>query len=292
MAGIEAQQAWPFLIARGRRKGYSVLLAPGFLVADREHGFLEDIAGPTRPNEPIRIAAAATPTGRRLSLVWTDYRVLHADVASDGAAGAAAHPVDEHSRPLRLLHGFLLSDGHVTGAEPADLERTREAALDTYRRFLADEEHFTIEESAPLPIASAVVQLAPTTPLVPAPTRRRIPATAYLVLAALVAGIGLLLGRVLLDGGQPVRIGDTVQGTIERPGEVDSYDLDTGEATRFHLDGASRRDGLRVNLKGPAVEDPIPDDNEYYVQPSAPYRLEVSWRSDATGPYKFRLFGP
>lgn len=291
MAGSEAQQAWPFLIARGRRKGYSVLLAPGFLVAEREHGFLEDVASPTRPDEPVRVAATETPGGRRVSLVWTDYRVAHADVPSDGAADAAAHPVDEHSRPLRLLHGFLLTDGQVSSAEPADLERTREAALDTYRRFLADEENFTIEESAPLPIASPVVRLAPPTPQVPPHARRRVPTTAYLVLAALVAGTGVLLGSVFAED-PPVRIGDTVEGTIERPGEVDRYELDLGEVTRFHLDGASRRDGLRVKLEGPPAEDPNPADDEYHVQPSTPYSLEVSWPPDATGPYRFRVLAP
>ncbi len=150
-------QGWPFLIARGRRRGYSVLLAPGFLIAEQDYGFLEHAVGPVRDGAPCHTATVTTPRGRRISLVWSDRPATAAD-------GGAIH--DEHSRPLRLLSGFLCTDTAVTGPSSADLTSARVAASGTYQRFLADEERFAIEESAPFRVRSSL-----TPPDVPRPVR-------------------------------------------------------------------------------------------------------------------------
>ena len=127
-------RAWPFLIARGRRRGYSALLVPGFL---REHGFLEATATPL---DEVPSRTAATPHG---VLVWAEHAVTTPE--------AGGEPRDEYGRPLVLLHGFLCPDGDPVAA-PAVLTRTRSAALSVYQRFLADEEGFRAERSEPFTI--------------------------------------------------------------------------------------------------------------------------------------------
>lgn len=149
-------RAWPFLIARGRRRGYSVLLAPDFLVAEQDYGFLEDNVRPLTGSAPFAVAETASPLGRQVCLVWADHPVTELDL--DGAS-----PHDEHSRPLRLMVGFLCS-GKVSGPSTVDIDKAREDALATYRRFLEDEEHFTVESSQAFEAVSAITAPPPEQP--------------------------------------------------------------------------------------------------------------------------------
>ena len=157
-----ATQGWPFLIARGRRRGYSVLLAPAFLVDQHDYGFLEEATGPLHPGEPFRITTTSR-AGRPLCLVWTEHPVSAADIGSDGEP-----PRDEHSRPLRWINGFLCAGSTVSHPSEIDIASARTAARDTYRRFLANEERFRTERSAPLPLHSTLAGLTPRQPAAPA----------------------------------------------------------------------------------------------------------------------------
>lgn len=184
MAAQAVPSGWPFLIARGRRRGYTVLLAPGFLIADRDYGFLEDVVGPVRDGAPWRTTTVTTPRGRRLCLVWSDYPA-QTDEQTDLR--------DEHSRPLRLLGGFLCTDAVVTQPSTADLDAARGSALRTYGRFLADEERFTVEESTPFGVRS-VPLVAPRRdpargPVTRPPVRR---------VDALLAAIGLAFAALVV----------------------------------------------------------------------------------------------
>jgi hypothetical protein len=174
---------WPFLIARGRRRGYSVLLAPDFLVVQGEYGFLEDVVGPTRSAATIRTASAGTRGGRPVCLLWTEHRVTAADLG-----GAGEGPADEHSRPLDLLHGVLLPGTRVVEAARADLDHTRRAALETYRRFLADEEDFTVAVSSEFATATTVEQPPAAVPPSPA---HRVGVPVLLALSGVVVFFGL-----------------------------------------------------------------------------------------------------
>ncbi|MET9000968.1 hypothetical protein [Amycolatopsis sp. NPDC004169] len=159
-------RAWPFLIARGRRRGYSALLIPGFL---REHGFLEATATPL---DDLPTRTAATPYG---TLVWTEHPLTEAE--------AHGEPRDEYGRPLVLLHGLLSPDGDPVTTGPA-LARTEATALTVYQRFLADEESFRAERSEPFPIDVAEVIRPPVTPP-PPPARHGLAwATAGVLVAA------------------------------------------------------------------------------------------------------------
>jgi len=206
-----AAQAWPFLIARGRQRGYSVLLAPQFLLAEGDYGFLEEATGPVPESDPVRVGVATSHHGRRFVLAWSEHRVTAADV------GDTADPRDEHSRPLRLLYGFLSADTTITAPAGADLDHARRAALDTYRRFLTDEHRFSTEPSTPLD-ARATEQSVPfaardtepttlfaartLTPPEPPPARRWVKAA--VISAAVVAGaVAAVVVAIAADSGDP-----------------------------------------------------------------------------------------
>lgn len=144
---------WPFLIARGRRQGYRVLLAPDFLPS---HGFLDDSVTPVPPGARYQSALVDG-----YFLVWNEYPVTEGEVEGPTR--------DEHSRPLVLTVGVLYPGD--TMADDTELPRARQAALDTYRRFLADEEGFRVERSAQFdPPARAVPP--PAHPPAPPPADR------------------------------------------------------------------------------------------------------------------------
>lgn len=162
-------RGWPFLVARGRERGYSVLLAPPFLMDS--YGLLEEV---TRPTSGVEVA-----TVRGLCVVWSEYAVTHDDIG--------AEPRDEHSRPLRLLHGFVAERTIVQPSE-VDMSVSRSAALDTYRRFLGDEERFAVEPSTPFPVRSNIGSPAPMSKPDPRPRKYAVP--------AIVAGV-VLVGAVI-----------------------------------------------------------------------------------------------
>jgi hypothetical protein len=150
MGAQQPALGWPFLVARGRQHGYAVLLAPDFLVDGQEYGFLEEVAGPTRQGSPVRITSATTPSGRPVCLTWTEYEVTRADLSDSGPT------VDEHSRPLRLTHGFLCPATRMVDVAAADLDHAHHVALDAYQRFLADEHGFRVARSVAFEIGSTV----------------------------------------------------------------------------------------------------------------------------------------
>jgi hypothetical protein len=159
----QTAQGWPFLIGRGRRRGYTTLLAPDFLVAEQAHGALEEIIAPSAGDDHTRTARLASTSGRRLTVVYATHRVTAADI------GEPADPVDEHSRPLQIMYGFVCPE---TWASPqpdpaiaeSDLRTARTAALDSYRRFLSTaEDAVTVEPSVAYPLRSRLPADSPST---------------------------------------------------------------------------------------------------------------------------------
>jgi hypothetical protein len=169
---MDTAQGWPFLVARGRTRGYSVLLAPDFLVARQDYGFLEDVAGPLPHGTPFRATTVRREHGD-VGIVWSDYLT---DVR------------DEHSRPLRLLAGFACT-GTISRPSEVDLGSARAAASATFERFLRDEHGFTVEAAAPFPAHSAVVRATV--------ARRPLIRPVLPVAAACVAVIAVLLVLLL-----------------------------------------------------------------------------------------------
>jgi hypothetical protein len=140
-------KGWPFLVGAGRRRDYSVLLAPDFLLADATHGRLGEIVTPTPVDAPPRLIEASTGTGQRLGIAYATHLVSHADVP---------RPRDEHGRPLRLMYGFVCPAGQIDTPATADLDAARAASLATYRRYLANEDPFTTAASTAFLLHSTI----------------------------------------------------------------------------------------------------------------------------------------
>lgn len=160
----------PFLVARGRRAGYAILLAPADL-AGRDRAVLLDRL---RPGAAPDVTEVTTPSGRRLTVVHATHRVTERDLG-DGQA-----PLDEHGRPLDLLHGYVCRRTRGLRPDQRALARTLADSLAVYRDFLSDEEGFTVRGAAPVPAASA-------------PGRRVVVAAVAVMMAALALVAGFLL---------------------------------------------------------------------------------------------------
>jgi hypothetical protein len=186
-------RGWPFLVASGRRRDYSTLMAPAPLVEALDYGFLEETV---RPGAGVSVAQKVTAGGRRCTVVFATHEVT-ADDVGDGRAAR-----DEHGRPLRLLFGFVTVDAPVGRVDDADLATALDAVRPVYRRFLADEERVHVAGSGPFELRSPAPAPAPmAAPMAAAPAsggRSRGPwyvAAALAVAGLVVAGVVALAVR-------------------------------------------------------------------------------------------------
>ncbi|MFI5842550.1 hypothetical protein ACIA8K_22860 [Catenuloplanes sp. NPDC051500] len=142
---------WPVLVAAGRRRDYSTVLAPGFLVAARTYGVLADSLRMLGPDDPPRVIPVAAVDGVRFHVAYAAHDVTAEDLHSPDA------PIrDEHGRPLRFLYGFAWREGEAGEPVGADLEAALGEAVRAYRHFLADEEGFTVLASRQFPLRTPV----------------------------------------------------------------------------------------------------------------------------------------
>ncbi|MGW4461901.1 hypothetical protein [Micromonospora sp. NPDC004704] len=199
-------QGWPVLVGPGRRRDYSTLLAPDFLVAGQEYGVLAQALSPFPDDAPPRTVVAPLAGGRRLAIVYVTYPLTTADLG--GTAPTPGEPPrpfrDEHSRPLRLMYGIACSDALIDEPAEVDLGTARTYALRAYRRFLDDEEGFTVLASESFPLrsrttplhsrtAAAPVGAVPTPPDRPRPRPRRL-----LWLGAAIVAVAILTVLAIL----------------------------------------------------------------------------------------------
>lgn len=175
---------WPFLVASGRHRDYRTLLAPAALVDSLDYGVLDSVTP-----APVPAAVDVTTTrGRPLSVVAASHLLGPGDL---GRGNGSVR--DELGRPLRLIYGFACLDGSVVQPDGADLRQALVAALETYRRFRADEDALTVEASVPFPLRSRTAGW-------PAPvvaSRSRTPTVVLgtmLAAAVAVLGIGAAIG--------------------------------------------------------------------------------------------------
>ena len=200
---------WPFLVAAGRRRDYSTLLAPRFLVAELDYGILNKVAEPTTGEGPPAVVEVRTPRGRDMTIVYATHLLTAADLhIDDQAAAAVLPPRDEHNRPLRLIYGFASPNARISQPATTDLAFARQAALDVYRSFLENEEGITVVASEPFPLRSVATarpssSMVLSSMLAPAPSqatggggsrRTGVVLTALLGVCAAVIGIVLAIG--------------------------------------------------------------------------------------------------
>jgi hypothetical protein len=169
---------WPFLVARGRTVGYRCLLAPDFLVETHRQGIISDTVtgeGLGDGTDGVRTTTVPVADLGPITLAYKVSRVTDNDLRAPGNVPAAddlqgergAHgPVtDEHGRPLELLYGIVCVAPGILDADELVLPAARAEALQSYRRFLADEANFAVEVSRPMPVRSTMSRSgAPTTP--------------------------------------------------------------------------------------------------------------------------------
>ena len=135
---------WPFLVARGRRKGYRVLLVPDLLADSNQHGLLaEAFSGGFSSAELPRVEAVAVAGIGPICCAYRTERLGETDPPGSPDHGL----LDEHGRPLQILYGLACATDGILDPNAADLDIARAAAFATYRRFLDDEAGFTPERS-------------------------------------------------------------------------------------------------------------------------------------------------
>jgi hypothetical protein len=201
---------WPFLVAPGRRRDYSTLMAPDFLVADADYGVLDEAV---RPTDSPRAVEVRTRAGRRLTIV----HATHLLIADDLGPGCAP-PRDEHNRPLRLIYGYVVPGEWAAQPAEADLRAALGTALDVYRRFLDDEETVVVAAAQPFRLHSPGPARPPARVPLPGPPagRRQVSGTAWIVAAVLV---GLLAGGAVAANllsrpdGPPIKLCPTATAT-------------------------------------------------------------------------------
>ncbi|MGH3645828.1 MAG: hypothetical protein ACRDTM_01400 [Micromonosporaceae bacterium] len=179
-----SDSGWPFLVASGRRRDYSILLAPDFLVDELDYGILEEVVSPASERDPARVVQVDTRGGRRLSIAYATHLLSGEDVGEPAR--------DEHGRPLRLVHGFVSRDGLITEPAPADLAFAREAALEAYRRFLEDEEQFAVVPAPAFPLRSRTTGEAETVMAAEGTSRPAPSAVKWLAVVAIATALVLM----------------------------------------------------------------------------------------------------
>lgn len=155
---------WPFLVARGRRRGYRVLLVPDVLAEAGQAGVLADgLRGDTVPGSPPRVETLSVPDVGRLSCAYRTERLGGRDPAGDRVVDSTSPVLDEHGRPLEILYGIVCSTDDDLDPDADDLDLARHEALSAYGRFLADEAGFPGERSRAFPLRSRLrpVRLPP-----------------------------------------------------------------------------------------------------------------------------------
>jgi hypothetical protein len=92
-------------------------------------------------------------------VVYATHLLTAADIQAPQTTARAkiAEPRDEHSRPLRLIYGFVSSDARITQPAAADLHFAWEAALKVYRRFLENENTVGVAPARSFALHSRVI---------------------------------------------------------------------------------------------------------------------------------------
>jgi hypothetical protein len=134
-------------VARGRRRGYRTVLAPDFLTERDLHGVLSESSSGDDLAASRTRTIELVPDGVGAITVSYKTEQLSATDLNGGSAAGNAPPTDEHGRPLEILYG-VVARGRLSGpVDGDDWEAARAEALRSYRRFLDEEDGFSVAAS-------------------------------------------------------------------------------------------------------------------------------------------------
>lgn len=263
---LEAARGWPFLVARGRHRGYRTVLAPDFLAKRNLQGVLSDSAtGDGLEPGRARTAEVDAPAVGPITLCFRIERVTAADV-NGHLPGEDASATDEHGRPLEILYG-VVARGRLSGpVHDGDLRAARSQALRSYRRFLEQEEAFGVDASpsfalsgvtAMAPSAPAPPRRTPSASAAPAPTPERRPAIGARTTVAVAVALLMVVGWLAFLRPSPTTV-DVAAASAQchADGVTLSATVSTNKATTvtYHWELAtSRTPKLKAEV---AKEDP------------------------------------
>jgi hypothetical protein len=265
---------WPFLVARGRRRGYRTVLAPDFLAERNLHNVLSESSnGGAAQGSAV---CSVDLDHAELGPMTLSYRTEQLTAADLGGASAGDEPVtDEHGRPLEILYGIVARDRLSGPPDGEDLQTARSAALRSYRRFLDEEEGFHVDASRSFALRGVTavrpsIRTKPHRPPAPpppaprsAPAERR-PPRAGLGLVAAVAVAALLLAWLLWpkpskDPTVRIATATAVAPGIVQCGAATTIELtgtitaNRATAVRYHwapLEGTNAKRSLRFAGRG------------------------------------------
>lgn len=200
--GLVQDAGWPFLVAAGRIRDYTVLVAPDFLVAAGEHGLL-GVTGSAIEGGPVQVRPVRTNDGRELTLAYAARLLSAADMPPGAGEQAVA---DEFGRPLRIVVGVVTE--RPRGSNPApDVERAEAVVLPAYRRFREDEARYRVQASQSMPMRSrgqvqAAKAVSPNPELPPVDAQRSTvaPRRSGTTVGAPGLVVGLILAALLAVG--------------------------------------------------------------------------------------------
>ncbi len=198
-------RGWAFLVGRGRHTVYRTLLAPGFLVDENLHHVLAQSTG-TALTARVRSVQVSNPRVGELSIGYRSEQLTAGAVDTEGS-GSVEPLTDEHGRPLEIVYGVVSCAELEEPLDAEDLQTARAQAIESYRRFLADEDGHQVESSAPFSLRTRGVERAlstravvstPAGHAIPSPSkrmRRSVPALSRRLQAgAVAAGLALVIG--------------------------------------------------------------------------------------------------
>lgn len=171
--GGDVVLGWPFLVARGRQTDYRTVSAPDFLVQANAYGVLSDsVRRADMCDGDVRAVAIDSPVGE-LTATYTSERLEGPDPLS---AAGGRWPTDEHGRPLQILYGVVTRHSPNGAVHARDLGDARRQAIAGFRRFLADEQRFTVDATPGLQLRGVTPRSSASSasvPLPPPPPDRR-----------------------------------------------------------------------------------------------------------------------
>ncbi|WP_329082966.1 hypothetical protein [Streptosporangium sp. NBC_01469] len=144
---------WLFLYARGRKRGYRILLAPDFLIEQEEHGWLGEQVG-RATNPPAGFGELTTPSGVPLLALVRRENPTPADLGLTDDPSDRGKTLDEFGRVLSFSYGLVCRPGRVPTVTEAALRRARDLVLEVYRDFLDGEEAFRTRPSTALGLSA------------------------------------------------------------------------------------------------------------------------------------------